>query len=276
MASSITEHLETNRLLSLKQFGFRKERSTSDILLQMTSKWNSSLDRGIDTYVIALDIAGAFDRVWHAGLLAKIKSYGIDNEIFDLITDYLKDRFFKVVVNGSESREHIIEASVPQGSVLGPIFWNIFFDDILHLVPEAQAFADDCTLSFECMDNNHIQTIHHINEALKSIISWSKKWQVTLAADKTQLMLISRRPRPLNSPRIVLNNENISLQTSINILGVQFDEKLTFTDHVRELANRAAKKFACLRRVAHLLDERGCTMIYNSHIRSIMEYAPLV
>ena len=220
MASSITEHLETNRLLSLKQFGFRKERATSDILLQMTSKWNSSLDHGIDTYVIALDIAGAFDRVWHAGLLAKIKSYGIDNEIFDLITDYLKDRFFKVFVNGSESREHIIEASVPQGSVLGPIFWNIFFDDILHLVPEAQAFADDCTLSFECMDNNHIQTIHHINEALKSIISWSKKWQVTLAADKTQLMLISRRPKPLNAPRIVLNNENISLQTSINILGL--------------------------------------------------------
>ena len=276
LASSITDHLEKNRLLSLKQFGFRKERATSDILLQMTSRWNSSLDRGIDTYVIALDIAGAFDRVWHAGLLAKIESYGIDDEILDLITDYLKDRFFKVVVSGSESKEHKIEASVPQGSVLGPIFWNIFFDDILHLVPEAQAFADDCTLSFECMDNNHVQTIYHINEVLKTIISWSKKWQVTLAAEKTQLMLITRRPKPLNAPRIVLNNENVSLQTSINILGVQFDEKLTFTEHVRELANRAAKKFACLRRVAHLLDEKGCTMIYNSQIRSVMEYAPLV
>ena len=92
---SITEHLEENRLLSLKQFGFRKERATSDILLQMTSKWNSSLDCGMDTYVIALDIAGAFDRVWHAGLLAKIKSYGIDDEILDLITDYHRDHFFK-------------------------------------------------------------------------------------------------------------------------------------------------------------------------------------
>ena len=276
LAISITEHLEQNRLLSLKQFGFRKERATSDILLQMTSKWNASLDSGIDTYVIALDIAGAFDRVWHAGLLAKIKSYGIDDEILDLITDYLKDRLFKVVVSGFESREHKIEASVPQGSVLGPIFWNIFFDDILHLVPEAQAFADDCTLSFGCVDRNHGQTIHHINEVLKIIISWSKKWQVTLAAEKTQLMLISRRPKPLNVPRILLDNEHISLQTSINILGVQFDEKLTFTEHVKELASRAAKKFACLRRVAHLLDEKGCTMLYNSQIRSIMEYAPLV
>ena len=242
----------------------------------MTSKWNASLDNGTETYVIALDIAGAFDRVWHDGLLAKIRSYGIDDALLDLITDYLRDRFLKVVVSGFESKEHKIEASVPQGSVLGPLFWNIFFDDILHLVPEAQAFADDCTLSFECKDKNHSQTIYHINESLKTIISWSSKWQVTLAAEKTQLMLISRRPKPINVPRIVLNNETISLQTSINILGVQFDEKLTFTEHVKELANRAAKKFACLRRVAYLLDEKGCTMLYNSQIRSIMEYAPLV
>ena len=89
-------------------------------------------------------------------------------------------------------------------------------------------------------------------------------------------MLISRRPKPLNIPRIILNNEVVSFQTSINILGVQFDEKLTFTEHVKELASRAAKKFACLRRVAHLLDDKGCTMLYNSQIRSIMEYAPLV
>ena len=108
------------------------------------------------------------------------------------------------------------------------------------------------------------------------IISWSKKWQVTLAADKTQLMLISRRPKPLNTPGIILDNETITPQKSVNILGVEFDDKLTFTQHVKELASRAAKKVACLRRVAHLLDEKGCTMLYNSQIRSIMEYAPLV
>ena len=144
------------------------------------------------------------------------------------------------------------------------------------MIPEAQAFADDCTLSFKCADNNHANTINHINETLKTITSWGRKWQVTLAAEKTQLMLISRRAKPVGVPRIKLNNDVIPYEKSINILGVQFDEKLTFVEHVKDLASRTAKKFACLRRIAPLLDEKGCTMLYNSQIRSIMEYAPLV
>ena len=160
--------------------------------------------------------------------------------------------------------------------MLGPLFWNIYFDDILHLIPEAQAYADDCTLSFPCKDNNHYQTIIHINEALKTIVSWGKKWQVTLASEKTQLMVISRRLRPNNLPQIKIDGEYIIPQSRIDILGIQFDQGLTFTDHVKDLAKRTAQKFACLRRVAHLLDSKGCSMLYNSQIRSLMEYAPLV
>ena len=104
LAKTLTNHLEKHHLLSMKQFGFRKERSTADLLLQITSSWNKSLDRGVDTYVIALDIAGAFDRVWHAGLICKIKSFGIDGNLLGLIKDYLKDRIFQVVVNGYTSK----------------------------------------------------------------------------------------------------------------------------------------------------------------------------
>ena len=159
--------------------------------------------------------------------------------------------------------------------MLGPLFWNIYFNDILHLIPEAQAYADDCTLSFTCNDNNRTQTIMHINETLKSIMSWGKKWQVTLAAEKTQLLLVSRRSRPVGVPKIELNGEEITPNSSINILGIQFDERLSFTEHVKELASRTAKRFACLRRVGYLLDGEGCTMLYNSQIRSLMEYSPL-
>ena len=248
LVKTLTSHLEKHHLLSLKQFGFRKERSTADLLLQLTSAWNISLDKGRDTYVIALDIAGAFDRVWHAGLICKIKSLGIDGNLLGLIKDYLQDRVFQVVVNGYTSSEHKIQASVPQGSVLGPLFWNIYFDDILHLISEAHAYADDCTLTFTCNRDDHLQTVLHINETLKTIVSWGKKWQVTLAPEKTQSMVISRRSRPPNLPHIKLNGKVITLQPSINILGICFDSSLSFTEHVRELANRSAKKFACLRR----------------------------
>ena len=232
--------------MSIKQFGFRKDRSASDLLLKMTSQWNQSLDCGEDTYVVALDIAGAFDRVWHEGLIAKLKSLGITDNLLELLSCYLKDRELQVVINGKSSSTYKIGASVPQGSVLGPLFWNIYFNDILHLIPEASAFADDCTLSFPCKDNDHKTTVIHINETLKSVLSWGNKWQVTLAPEKTQTMLISRRERPSNLPDIKLETKVLTLETSINVLGIQFDHKLTFTEHVKILASRVAQK-TCLR-----------------------------
>ena len=276
LAKRITNHLDNNHLLSLKQFGFRKNRSTADLLLQMTTLWNKALDKGEFTFVIALDIAGAFDRVWHNGLLAKLKCLGIDGELLDLMASYLQDRNFKVVVGGYESTEHTIQASVPQGSVLGPLLWNIFFDDILHLISEAQAYADDCTMHFTCNHNELKSTIHKINGTLRLISSFCKRWQVTLAQGKTQLMIITRRLFPPDLPRIILDGKAIDYKSSIIILGVQFDSKLTFIDHVKDLASRSAKKLACLRRVARFLDYRGCTIVYNSQIRSLMEYSPLV
>ena len=84
-----------------------------------------------------------------------------------------------------------IEASVPQGSVIGPLLWNVYFNDLLHLVPEAEAFADDCTLSFTCDDTNRVETIIRINETLKKILIWASRWKITVAPDKTQILLIS-------------------------------------------------------------------------------------
>ena len=274
----MTAFFEDNHLLSLKQFGFRKNRSTSDLLLQLTTKWNKSLDKGLCTYVVALDIAGAFDRVWHKGIIAKLKSLGINDNLLSLIQNYLQDRTLCVVVGGHTSKEYSIEASVPQGSVIGPLLWNVYFNDILHLIPEAYAYADDCTLTFTCNKENREATIKRINETLNLIVSWGKRWQVTLAPLKTQAMLISRKHESPdnNLPTIKLEGKVLPLQTSINMLGVQFDNHLTFTDHVKEIAAKCGRKLACIRRIAHLLDSNGCSVLYNSQVRSVMEYSPLV
>ena len=278
IAKRMTVFFEENLLLSPKQFGFRQERSTSDLLLQLTTKWNKSLDKGTYTYVIALDIAGAFDRVWHCGIISKLKSLGIDGSLLMLIQNYLQDRTLCVVVNGHTSQEYPIEASVPQGSVIGPLLWNVYFNDILHLIPEAYAYADDCTLTFTCNDEDREATISRINETLKLIVSWGKRWQVTLAPEKTQVMLITRRHESPDNrlPSIKLEEKALPLQSSINVLGVQFDNHLTFTNHVKDIANKCGRKLACIRRAAHLLDSNGCSVLYNSQIRSLMEYSPLV
>ena len=231
----------------------------------------------MDTFVVALDIAGAFDRVWHQGLIVKLRSLGVCGPLLHLIEDYLQQRVLQVVVSGQSSSKYPINASVPQGSVLGPLLWNVYFNDILQLIPEAQAYADDCTLAFSCDRHNWQGTIHHINEALENIAAWSNQWQVTLAPDKTQAMVISRRQdiNTIPAPNIQLEGRRLYLQDSINILGVEIDSSLTFTNHAKKVAKNAAWKLSCVRRISHLLDAKGVEVLYKAQIRPLMEYSPL-
>ena len=279
IASKVTSFMETHHLLSPKQFGFRRGRSAADLLLLQSAAWNTALDGGSDVYVIALDIAGAFDRVWHRGIVAKLQSLGVCGGLLQLLQDYLGARTSSTVVSGHTSAPHPVSAGVPQGSVLGPLLWNVYFNDILQLIPEAHAYADDCTLTFVCDRTDSQATITKINRALDTIVSWGRRWQVTLAPEKTQLLHISRRrqadgqPRP--QPAIFLEGRRLTPQDSINILGVEFDGGLTFTSHVRRVARDASYKLGCIRRVGDVLDARGVSSLYKAQVRPVMEYAPL-
>ena len=126
VAAVLGQHLTDNNLLSPRQYGFRPGRSTSDLLLHLSQEWQDTLDEGLDTLVVALDIAGAFDRVWHSGLLAKLCAKGVDGDLLALLGDYLHGRTLRVVINGRASTPAPVGASVPQGSVLGPLLWNIY------------------------------------------------------------------------------------------------------------------------------------------------------
>ena len=123
----------------------------------MSSKWAKALDVGRQTLIVAVDIEGAFDRVWHKGLIAKMESVGIGGNLLELLTNYLGKRSFHVDVGGFRSEEHPVMAGVPQGSVLGPLMWVIFSNDCLNMFPEADAFADDVTLSVSC-DPSQLKT----------------------------------------------------------------------------------------------------------------------
>ena len=125
VASRVTEHLEVHHLLCTRQFGFRQGRSAADLHLLLSSELSAALDQGKKTAVMVLDIEGAFDRVWHEALVAKLRSAGIDGALLPLLRDYLRDRQLRVTVCGRESELQPIRAGVPQGSCLGPLLWNI-------------------------------------------------------------------------------------------------------------------------------------------------------
>ncbi|KAK4326961.1 hypothetical protein Pmani_002564 [Petrolisthes manimaculis] len=202
---------------------------------------------------------------------------GVCGVLLYLLHDYLRDRSLSVLVDGQSSKDYPIGAGVPQGSLLGPLLWNVFFNDLLQLIPEVYAYADDCTLTFPCDSTDHHATVVLINQALETITSWGRRWQVDLAQDKTQVMLVTRRSSPpaIPIPPNHLDGLVLPLQTTVTILGVEIDSTISFTSHVKKTASKAAGRLSCVKRVSHLLDARGVSKFYAVQVRSIMEYASL-
>ena len=277
VADVMCRHLKDNYLLSDQQFGFRPGRSTSDLLTLLTGDWQNALDDGLDTVVVALDIAGAFDRVWHGGLMEKLRAKGIQGDLLQLLGDYLKGRTLQVVVNGQASESFPVRASVPQGSVLGPVLWNIYVDDLLRQLPAASAYADDCTLSCAYPRHESVRAADAINQQLEVAREWGARWQVTFAPEKTQAMVVSRSPvaGPAMEGRLRFDGLPLPLQESVKILGVEMDRGLRFERHVKHIALQASHRVSSLRRVASFLDRRGRLLLYKAQIRPYLEYAAL-
>jgi len=273
----ICQHLSENHLLSDRQFGFRPARSTADLLLLLSKDWQDALEEGLDTLVVALDIAGAFDRVWHAGLVEKLRAKGVQGDLLMLLEDYLQDRTLQVVVNGQSSRPSPVRASVPQGSVLGPVLWNIYIDDLLRQLSSVAAYADDCTLSRSYCRLDSRRAVTELNRQLRLVEQWGELWQVNFAPEKTQAMVISRSPGASHavSGQLCFGGKSLPLQDYIKILGVAVDRSLRFDHHIAGVARQTSLRVSALRRMADTLDPRGILTLYKAQIRPCAEYGAL-
>ena len=157
--NKIVYHLEKCGLFSDFQYGFRSSRSTADLLAVVSDRIARAFNRSGATRAVALDISKAFDRVWHAGLLHKLKSYGISGQIFGLISSFLSNRQLRVFLDGKSSQEYPVNAGVPQGSILGPTFFLLYInhrpDDVICNIA---IYADDTTLYSKCDQASSVAT----------------------------------------------------------------------------------------------------------------------
>ena len=189
----IVDHLEKCGLFSDFQYGFRSSRSSADLLTVVSDRIARAFKRSGATRAVAFDISKAFDRVWHAGLLHKLKSYGISGQIFGLISSFLSNRRLRVVLDGKSSQEYPVNAGVPQGSILGPTLFLLDIND-LHddVICDIAIYADDTTLYSKCDRASdlwqQLELASELESDLRDTVDWGKKWLVDLNAGKTQLV----------------------------------------------------------------------------------------
>jgi hypothetical protein len=270
--------LETNNLLSPAQSGFRNCRGTGDNLLFMTQKIQESLNRGKKVCGIYFDISKAFDKVWHAGLIYKLIYLKVPTYIIRFIKSFLSDRTFRVKINDFLSDPHAVTCSVPQGSVLGPLLFLIYINDIILArslnVSYSALFADDLKSIFIFKKPGHVKSI--INKYLDSLTSWLSQWRLKMNANKCCYTIFSNGGRGDLEFDLKLNSEFIPYNPNPVFLGITFDESLCFHKHFENLRARALSRLNIIKIFSHKswhLSRKTLTCIYRALIGSIFDYS---
>ena len=194
--------LGNNILFSL----FRRGDSTVNQLSYLYNAFCQALDAGKEVRAIFCDISKAFYRVWHAGLIHKLKSAGISGNLLSWLTNYLTGRKQRVVMSGVQSAWNFISAGVPQGSILGPLLFLLFINDIVHDIGSSiRLFADDTSLYIIIEDPNVAAEL--LNADLEKIAEWELKWLVKFNPLKTESLLISRKTNTVHPPVFMLDQQ---------------------------------------------------------------------
>ena len=242
----LKHHLAKTSPLHPLQFGFSCSKSTTDALLSLTKKVQTQNPRH-ETAIVSLDIKAAFDSLWWPSILKALKDRNTHTNIVNLIHSYLSHRSASISYAGCTSHKNTTLGCV-QGSVLGPLFWNITIDPLLHLLntthTQAQAYADDIILAITA------PTTDTLTDRIKNTILTAKSWcssnKLHLNDSKTQIMLI-RRKVPLT---LHINNTIITSQRNIKILGVILDHKLNFNTHLTHTIQKTFKTYQLLQKMA--------------------------
>ena len=198
--------MESNGLFSATQYGFRSARSTGNLLTLITDKICHVLHKRGEAKLIALDISKAFDKIWHKGLLYKLRSCGVSVKVFHIIKSFLSNRSLKVVLYGQHSSTFRITSGVLQGSILGPIHLLLIFINDLpeNLLFKVAIFAADTSL-YSCLNeksnlSDRTELSNNLEHDLTTVSNWDSKWLVTFYSKKKQLLSINHYRNPVDIP----------------------------------------------------------------------------
>lgn len=267
-------HLINNSLLTSNQSGFIPGDSTVYHLLNLYHDLCSSLDNKTTVQSIFFDISKAFDRVWHRGLVHKLNGIGIRGRLLNWFSDYLDNRKQAVVIKGEISEYSLVSAGVPQGSVLGPILFLIYINDIITDIQSTiKLFADDT--SMYSFINNPTDQAFILNSDLAKINDWSKKWKVNFNQTKTELMVLSRTPN-VNLPPLYFDNTTLEPTSNHKHLGVILQNDCKWDLHINAIITKCRPLVNCLRTFKYRLSRKALENLYKSYILPHFDYADVL
>ena len=267
----IYNHLSKYKLLYSLQSGFLPHHSTTHQLIELYHNVLMAMENNEYTALVFCDFSKAFDRVWHRGLLFKLEKYGLTGNVLLWLKDYLSNRKQCVVVKNEKSSEVSIAAGVPQGSVLGPLLFLVYINDITdNLLSVTRLFADDTALSFS--SKNLRETENHINYDLEQLSVWSKNWLMNFNPQKTETMIITNHELSF-IPQFLFDNCSIPLVNQHKHLGVTISNDGKWNSHVNETISRVTKYISTLRKLKYVLSRKNLEKLYLVYVRPILEYA---
>jgi hypothetical protein len=200
---------------------------------------------------------------------------GIEGDLFEWLNDYLNERKIRVVVNGQKSEWLNTTAGVPQGSILGPLLFLIFINDVTEgIESDIHLFADDTSL-MEII-NNYNESYAKLNRDLNRLSTWADRWQITFNAAKTVYLQVSRKINQAPKPILKLKGAIVKEVQSHKHLGLTFNNTLTWTDHIDKLVNKASQCVGLLRRICREVPRECLETLYKAMIRPLLEYGDVI
>ena len=275
MFNRVYDFLEKKKCIYDLQFGFRQKHSTTHALIEITENIRKALDNKKFACGIFIDLQKAFDTVNHKILTSKLNHYGIRGTANEWFKSYLNNRSQYVSIQGFDSDIETIKHGVPQGSVLGPLLFLIYINDLNKAIKHSSVyhFADDTNLLNINSNPRHMQK--QINLDLKFLYKWLLANKISLNCSKTELIFFYKpgHPIPNFNFNIKLNGHKLHPSTHIKYLGIYLDSTLSGNEHCKILANKLKRANGMLSKVRHYVPKEELKSIYHAIFSSHMIYS---
>jgi len=277
LINRINHHLYKHKLLTDKQFGFTPQKNSIDAIREAKSFIEPELVNRSIVILASLDIQGAFDSAWWPGIIHGLRDLNCPRNLYNLSKDYFNNRT-AILTTNNYSIERQITKGTPQGSCCSPAYWNILFNSLLTMElsshSKAIAFADD--LIILTRGETIAEAENYINIELRKIQDWAQNNKMKFNDNKSKVMLMSRRKRKENKEiGVYINNKKLKQVNNLKYLGIIFDNKLTFKEHIKHIEEKCTKLIFSLSKSAKLtwgLKHKALKTIYTGAILPLMTY----